>query len=126
MVSPESREYLRQLRETPSFGADGFNLEELRLCMAGRREPADPAVQCLRVALGSIPAEWVLAPGADPDVRLLYLHGGGYVSGSGAYYLANRPKTTDFLIETETEMKNYWKLINRRALFGSTTPARKE
>lgn len=88
MVSPESREYLRQLRETPSFGADGFNLEELRLCMAARREPADPAVQCLRVALGSIPAEWVLAPGADPDVRLLYLHGGGYVSGSGAYYLA--------------------------------------
>jgi len=24
---------------------------------------------------------------------------------AGAYYLANRPKTTDFLIETETEMK---------------------
>ncbi len=27
---------------------------------------------------------------------------------------------------TETEMKNYWNLINRRALFGSTTPSRKE
>jgi hypothetical protein len=27
---------------------------------------------------------------------------------------------------TEIEMKNYWKLINRRALFGSMTPARKE
>ena len=88
MVSPESREYLRQLRETPAFGADGFNLEELRLCMATRREPAHPAVRCLPAGLGSIPAEWVLAPGADPDRRLLYLHGGGYVSGSGAYYLA--------------------------------------
>jgi len=28
-----------------------------------------------------------VAPGADPDLRLLYLHGGGYVSGSGANYL---------------------------------------
>jgi len=88
MVSPESREYLRQLRETPAFGADGFNLAELRLCMATRREPADPAGQCLPAELGSLPGEWVLAPGADPDVRLLYLHGGGYVSGAGAYYLA--------------------------------------
>jgi acetyl esterase/lipase len=30
----------------------------------------------------------VLAAGADPDVRLLYLHGGGFVSGSGGFYLA--------------------------------------
>jgi acetyl esterase/lipase len=28
-----------------------------------------------------------VAPGADPDVRLLYLHGGGFVSGSGGNYL---------------------------------------
>ena len=88
MVSPEGREYLRQLQETPAFGADGFNLEELRVCMATRREPADPAVECRRVEVGDIPGEWVLAPGADPDMRLLYLHGGGYVSGSGAFYLA--------------------------------------
>jgi acetyl esterase/lipase len=30
----------------------------------------------------------VTAPGADADVRLLYLHGGGFVSGSGGFYLA--------------------------------------
>ena len=88
MASPESREYLRQLRETPSFGADGFSLEELRVCMATRREPTDPTVRCLRAEAAGLPAEWVLAPGADPGVRLLYLHGGGYVSGSGAFYLA--------------------------------------
>ena len=35
-----------------------------------------------------MPAIWVIAEGADSDLRLLYLHGGGYVSGSGAYYLA--------------------------------------
>jgi len=88
MVSAESRAYLRQLRETPAFGAQGFNLEELRACMATRREPADPAVRCVPEKVGDLPGEWVLAPGADPDVRVLYLHGGGYVSGSGAFYLA--------------------------------------
>lgn len=87
MVSTESREYLRQLQQTPGFGKDGFDLEALRLGMATRREPADPVVECRRVDLGGLRAEWVLAPGADPDVRLLYLHGGGYVSGSGAFYL---------------------------------------
>ena len=87
MVSPEGSEYLRQLQQTPAFGETGFNLEELRLCMAARREPADPAVACLPVNISGVPGEWVLAPGADPDVRLLYLHGGGYVSGSGAFYL---------------------------------------
>ena len=28
-----------------------------------------------------------MPPGAAPDVRLLYLHGGGFVSGSGGFYL---------------------------------------
>jgi acetyl esterase/lipase len=88
MTSPESRKYLRQLRKTPAFGAHGFNLEDLRLGMATRREPTDPTVECVRADIGSIPGEWVLAPGADPDVRLLYLHGGGFVSGSAAFYLA--------------------------------------
>ena len=87
MVSPEGREYLLQLQSTPSFGATGFPLEELRAGMATRRPPADPSVRCLPVQVGSIPGEWVLAPGADPDVRLLYLHGGGFVSGNGAFYL---------------------------------------
>jgi len=29
-----------------------------------------------------VPAEWVLAPGADPSKRLLYLHGGAFMAGS--------------------------------------------
>ena len=40
------------------------------------------------------------------------------------WYQPNPYFKTEML--TEIEMKNYWKLINRRALFGSTTPARKE
>ena len=31
---------------------------------------------------GGVPAEWVLAPGADATRRLLYIHGGGFYAGS--------------------------------------------
>ncbi len=30
---------------------------------------------------GSVPGEWVLAPDSDPNCRLLYLHGGSFISG---------------------------------------------
>lgn len=87
MASPESQAYLQLLRQTPAFGRDGFDLEGLRLGMATRREPTDPTVRCHPAELGGVPGEWVLTPAADTDVRLLYLHGGGFVSGAGAYYL---------------------------------------
>lgn len=87
--SPESQEYLRQLRQNPAFGDPGndFDLDGLRAGMGQRQEPADPAVGCWTVDAGGVPAEWVMAPGADPDLRLLYLHGGGFVSGSPGNYL---------------------------------------
>lgn len=87
MVSPESREYYRGLRATPGFGASEFDLEGLRVGMAARCEPADPAVQCVPAEVGGIPGQWVLAPGCDPDLRLMYLHGGGFVSGAAIRYL---------------------------------------
>lgn len=88
MISPEGREYYQKLRKGQAFGAAGFNLADLRACMATRREPTLSGIQCSRLQINDIPCEWVMAPGADPDLRLLYLHGGGYVSGSGAFYLA--------------------------------------
>lgn len=87
-VSREGREYLERLHETPAFGVEGFDLQGLRQGMATRREPVGVAAECRRACVGDLDAEWVLAEGADPDLRLLYLHGGGYVSGSSAFYLA--------------------------------------
>ena len=49
--------------------------------------PTDKGITLTKVQLDDIPCEWVLAPGADPELRLLYLHGGGFVSGSGGFYL---------------------------------------
>ena len=88
MTSIQSQVYIRQLRETPAFGAGGFDLDELRQGMAMRREPVDKAVRCIRAQIDGLACQWVMAGGADPAVRLLYLHGGGYVSGSGDFYLA--------------------------------------
>ena len=55
--------------------------------MNARQEPTVPGVALTKVEVGDVPCEWVMTPGADPDVRLLYLHGGGWVSGSGGNYL---------------------------------------
>ncbi len=86
-VSREGAEYLEKLRKGTPFGTSSFDLEALRRGMGVRNEPRIQGVRLLRANVGEIPCEWVLAPGADPDVRLLYLHGGGWVSGSGGNYL---------------------------------------
>ena len=39
-------------------------------------------VQAYAVDADGVPAEWVLAAGADSDKRLLYIHGGGFCVGS--------------------------------------------
>src|SRR5262249_30256797 len=86
-VSPEAIAYLEKLRKNTPFGTNDFDLEGLRAGMGARKEPTLKDIQLMRSKIGEIPCEWVLAPGADPDVRLLYLHGGGWVSGTGGNYL---------------------------------------
>ena len=86
-VSRESVEYLAKLRQRTPFGTTSFDLKGLRAGMASRRAPTIADVKLIRARIDELPCEWVLAPGADPEVRLLYLHGGGFVSGSGAFYL---------------------------------------
>ncbi|MBI5757878.1 MAG: alpha/beta hydrolase [Planctomycetales bacterium] len=86
-VSREGVEYLQRLRKNTPFGTVGFDLEGLRAGMGVRREPTIKDIKLMRVKIGDVPCEWVLAPGADPHLRLLYLHGGGWVSGSGGRYL---------------------------------------
>ncbi len=90
MTSPQALQYLTEALKTPAYGAPGneFNLEGLRQGMAARQPPADSQVRCTPFDLGALPCEWIVAPAADPNVRLLYLHVGGFVSGSGAHYAA--------------------------------------
>ena len=87
-VSPEGVAYLQGLRKNTPFGAADFNLEQLRMGMGSRREPTIGDIELVPTRIGEVSCEWVVAPDADQADRLLYLHGGGFVSGSGAFYLA--------------------------------------
>src|SRR2546430_1111277 len=42
----------------------------------------DPAIRLEPVQINRMEAEWATAPGADPSRAMLYIHGGGYISGS--------------------------------------------
>ncbi len=86
-VSEAGKAFLERRRQSPPFGAQSFDLAGLRAGMGARQEPTVPGVRLTKVRVGEVPCEWVTTPGADPDVRLLYLHGGGWVSGSGGNYL---------------------------------------
>lgn len=87
VVSPEGVAHLQRLRKNTPFGTNNFDLNQLRAGMGTRRAPGDKEIQITQVKAGGVPCEWVVAPGADPDVRVLYIHGGGFVSGSGGFYL---------------------------------------
>ncbi len=53
----------------------------------------DTACRIRPVDAGGVKAEWVLAPGADPRRRLLYIHGGAWIMGSP---LSHRRLTAKF------------------------------
>jgi acetyl esterase/lipase len=87
-VSREGVAYLERLRKNTPFGTKGFDLAALRAGMGMRHKPTLAGVVLTKIEAAGVPCEWVVAPGADPDLRLLYIHGGGFVSGSGGFYLA--------------------------------------
>ncbi|MFO0817028.1 MAG: alpha/beta hydrolase fold domain-containing protein [Pirellulales bacterium] len=86
-VSKEGAAILEQRKKSPPFGAQSFDLTGLRAGMGTRLEPRVAGTQVKKVQVGTIAGEWVTTPNADADVRLLYLHGGGWVSGAGRNYL---------------------------------------
>ncbi len=63
-----------------------LDLNWLRPIMSAETRPADGTVRVQSVDAGGVPSEWVWARNAHPDRRLLYLHGGGYVSGNAGNY----------------------------------------
>ena len=88
-LSPEARARLTELHSTPAYGAEGndYNLDALREGMGARREPEIAEIIIERVEAGGVPSQWVYMPNCTGARRMMYLHGGGYVSGSGDSYL---------------------------------------
>ena len=58
------------------------DVEEARQGFEDMAFPLSPEFSATSVDANGVAAEWVSAPNADPERRVLYLHGGGYVTGS--------------------------------------------
>jgi acetyl esterase/lipase len=82
MASEQLQTVLQMLRDNPV--AEGDDFPSMRASMEAGLGllPALDGTETLATEAGGVPAEWVSAPGADPDRVLLYLHGGGYCIGS--------------------------------------------
>lgn len=70
-----------EMAEAPKMGRMEM-LAHMRQQMDARGAAFDIASQVTPVVADGVTAEWVVAPNADPDRRLLYIHGGGYMIGS--------------------------------------------
>jgi monoterpene epsilon-lactone hydrolase len=67
----------RPVIDKPDLGQAREGFEKLAGFLGGA-----PDAKCETVEAGGVPAEWVAAPGYDPERAVLYLHGGGYAIGS--------------------------------------------
>ena len=81
MASAELQKVLGLMAERP-LGAGNPTLEEMRKGMEASSFPATDAATVTPVVANGVPGEWVTVAESDPDRRLLYVHGGGYVIGS--------------------------------------------
>lgn len=84
-ASPPHFELEKQFTQTdPNFDrlTKQQQLQQLRKVMdnAGLRVPTNAVVTTADSA--PVEGEWVIAPGAEPDKRLLYIHGGAFMMGS--------------------------------------------
>ena len=77
------------MKRTPLRGRTAALRKYLDEAFAGRSFDA----RFLPTDAGGVAAEWVLAPGADPLRRTLYIHGGGFIVGSPR---SHRTLTTRF------------------------------
>lgn len=78
-VSPEHKAVLRKLKEFHQFS--GIRVQDQRQRMEALFfQEVDATI--IPVDVNGISSEWVIAANADPDRRLLYLHGGAFRVGS--------------------------------------------
>lgn len=80
MADAEIDEIRRMLKKRPRSAS--LAERRVRLDGLGAQYSLPPDVQVEPVDAGGVPAEWTRTQAADPGRVILFLHGGGYVSGS--------------------------------------------
>jgi acetyl esterase/lipase len=81
MPSSEAAALFARLRERRR-PRPPVSYEQRRRNLERVSRPPDAGVRCEPVDCDSVPAEWIIAPGAADDRVVLYLHGGGFTIGS--------------------------------------------
>lgn len=86
MASAELAKVLEMIRENAERLAGGAQrgIAEMRSDFAANALPPTEAATIAAVDANGVPGEWITVAGSDPNRRLLYVHGGGYVIGSAA------------------------------------------
>lgn len=85
---PPSEEHIAVVQQLTSGvgalegGSRRSRLARLRAYMDGISDNYTIDADICPVDAAGVPAEWVLAPGADPNRRVLYIHGGAFMMGS--------------------------------------------
>lgn len=97
MASPENYRVLNHIRalyaerffegqDVDSIVAGNRALMAEYANVGGIRPVLAPETEITPVRARGVPCEWVRAAGADPNLRLYWIHGGGWISGSPADY----------------------------------------
>jgi len=73
---------VRELTRNISFSVSKKNMAAMRAVIDSISDDREYISDFIPVDAGGVPAEWVIAPGADPTRRVLYIHGGGFIMGS--------------------------------------------
>ena len=81
MASAELQKVLDLMAQRP-IGGGATDIQGMRAGMEATAFPATDAATVTPVDANGVPGEWVTVAESDPDRRLLYVHGGGYVIGS--------------------------------------------
>ena len=81
--SPQMQEVIDMLTPDPDAPVEGPTVDGIRDMMANvlMRKADFDDVTVTPVDAGGVRAEWLVHDAADPDKRLAYVHGGGYVAG---------------------------------------------
>lgn len=81
--------HLFKFKLKPEVVDEDFDVQKFRNDldkMSARRNtiPADIKVESMQI--GDMHAEWIIPAGASPDKAVMYIHGGGFISGSCLSY----------------------------------------